>query len=268
MRLLIKFQNTAVDGVFSYKQNQLQGLVYNLIRLAGYSGLHRLGQGLPRFFNFSELFLTKGGDLALIICSPIREVISALKRVLDAKGSVYVGDRVLDVKGLEVFEVKIREPIYIRTETPVIVRIRSDRYREYGVSSELKASYFYWRPGKYCSVLEPFVVRLEANIYRKYRLFRSMVFRGSYSKGVEFLESAEGRVVEKPIFMRFRYIKTVDVPYYKGDRKISRIGTIWEFELNPGLRGDFLRFIIDTGIGELNSQGYGFVNIVERMGED
>jgi CRISPR/Cas system endoribonuclease Cas6 (RAMP superfamily) len=60
----------------------------------------------------------------------------------------------------------------------------------------------------------------------------------------------------------------VDVPYYKGDRKISRIGTIWEFELNPGLRGDFLRFIIDTGIGELNSQGYGFVNIVERMGED
>jgi|GEM_PF-1266078 len=268
MRLLIKFDISGNRDSFSYKQNHLQGLVYNLIRLAGYSELHRLRQGLPRFFNFSELFFTKGaGDLALIICSPVRGVMLSLKRVVEAKGSVYIGDRVLDVKGLKVFDVKIKEPIYIRTETPVIVRIRSDRYKDYGISPDLKAPYFYWRPGKYCSVLEPFVVQLEANIYRKYRLFRAMVDRERF-KEVDVSVSEAGRVREKPIFMRFRYIKTVDVPYYRGDRKISRIGTIWEFELNPKLDRDFLRFIIDTGIGELNSQGYGFVNLIERMGED
>lgn len=254
MRILIKFKECEL---IDYRQNHLQGLVYNLLRLAGFGDVHKLPGRYPRFFNFSQLFLSKDKKLTLIISSPIRDLILSIGDVLKVKDEFYIYDKIIQVEGYKVFEPRLDVPIFVRTETPVIVRIPRSKYELYGLRISPEIPYFYWRPGKYDAPFGPFVIQLEANLYRKYRLYLARN-RGFGSSGERFK-------VEMPVFMGFKYIKTVDVPYYRGSVKISRPGTIWEFELNHKLPDKFLRFIIDIGVGELNGQGYGFLNPIKGV---
>jgi CRISPR-associated endoribonuclease Cas6 len=39
------------------------------------------------------------------------------------------------------------------------------------------------------------------------------------------------------------------------------IGTLWEFVFNPNLDKKLINFILDVGLGERNSLGFGFVNL-------
>lgn len=241
MRLVIKFEKKEKIQI---NQNQLQGFVYMLIKKAGYEQVHELPQKRPRFFNFSQLFLGKDNFLTFIISSPIKELIKSLKKSLKKGEIIRIGNEFLKVLKLNSFEINPKNLVVLKTETPIIVRIPKEKYRDYGLLSEiLQYPYFYWRPKRGVS-FEPFVKQLEARIYRQYKIF-----------------TGRTNIKELPIFYSFRYIKTLDVPFFKNGKKISRPGTMWEFTLNPALNKKLIKFIIDTGLGELTSQGYGFVNI-------
>ena len=40
------------------------------------------------------------------------------------------------------------------------------------------------------------------------------------------------------------------------------IGTVWEFAFNPDFNPDLIQFALDAGLGERNSMGFGFMNLL------
>jgi CRISPR-associated endoribonuclease Cas6 len=242
MRILIKFKNKNKPN---YRQVQLQGLVYSLIREAGFSSIHDTPQFKPRFFNFSQLFLDKDERLTFIICSPINELINSLFEVLKNNPELKINNENLIIEEVKRFTPKLKKPIILKTETPIIVRVPKEKYKYYQIKLEKEYSYFYWRPLKGIP-FEPFIKQLEDRVWKMYKLFTGQNFE------------------EKKIFTKFFYKKTVDLPFFKGNKKFSRIGTLWEFELDSKIDDSLIKFILDTGLGELNSQGYGFVNVKNK----
>jgi len=247
MRLIIKFNK---KEKIRYAQQQLQGFIYSLLNKAGYSSFHDIHQKLPRFFNFSQLFLGKDGYLTLVISSPINDLIKSLFKSINKKEIFRIANDFLEILAVSFYDYYLssnKQIIKIKTETPIVVRIPREKYDDYLLPQNFsKYPYFYWRPLKGVP-FEPFVKQLEARIYKEYKLF-----------------AGKANIKEFPIFYTFRYIKTLDVPFFEKGKKISRPGTMWEFTLNPALNKKLTKFIIDTGLGELNSQGYGFVNVVQK----
>lgn len=239
MRILICFDKQIKP---LYNQSQLQGLVYNLFRKAGFSFLHDLPQSKPKFFNFSQLFFDKEKNLNLIVCSPIKPLIDGLDSILKNKPKLKICDQKLGIIKTKKFSLSLKAPIILKTETPIIIRVPKEKFSYYKLNLKKDYPYFYWRPQKN-TPFEPFIKQLEDRVWKNYKLFTGKV------------------VMETPIFSKFIYKKTVDLPYFKGQKKFPRIGTLWEFEINPEITYNLIRFILDTGLGELTSQGYGFVNI-------
>lgn len=240
MRVIITFDKREK---INYLPHQLQGFVYFLIRKSGYSSIHDLPQKLPRFFNFSQLFINKSNYLTLIVSSPLKDLIKKIYYSLKVNDIVRIANQLIRVHELKIIDRKIDKGkvIRIRTETPIILRIPRERYSDYSLPESLsKFPYFYWRPGEGIAI-EPFIRQLEARVYKQYKIFTG------------------NNIKEVPIFLSFRYIKTVDFPFFHKGQKYSRPGTLWEFELNPSLPIKLIKFIVDVGLGELNSQGYGFV---------
>lgn len=239
MRVLIKFKNKEKP---QFNQYQLQSLVYSLIKKAGFEKIHQLDQNQPRFFNFSQLFFDNQNQLSLIISSPIKELILNINSLFKKDLSLSLNQKELFVLQSKAFEQTFKRPVFLKTETPIIVRVPKDNFSKYQLNLDKNYSYFYWRPKKDVP-FEPFIKQLEDRVWKNYKLFT-----GKEPK-------------EEPIFSRFIFKKTIDLPYFKKGKKISRIGTLWEFEINHQIGDNIIRFILDTGLGELTSQGYGFVNI-------
>jgi len=184
-------------------------------------------------------------NLALIIASPINDLIKSIKTFL-IKNRVAILNKVpLVVDSIKTIKYNFKPPIIIKTETPIIVRIPQEKFDIYGIKLDKNYKYFYWRPIENKHIpLEPFIKQLEARIYKNYKLFTN-----------------NEKIEEIPIFVKFKYKKTIDLPYFKKSKKISQPGTLWEFEVNPDISYNLIKFILDTGLGELTSQGYGFVSL-------
>jgi CRISPR-associated endoribonuclease Cas6 len=71
--------------------------------------------------------------------------------------------------------------------------------------------------------------------------------------------------IEGQIFDRLRFNKEVAVKNVKSGREFIIIGSMWYllelFELNDDLK-QFYWFLMECGLGEKNSMGFGFVNPV------
>jgi CRISPR-associated endoribonuclease Cas6 len=243
MRIIIFFKN---NKNFEYRQNQLAGLIYQTIKKSDFGYLHDLPQKYPRFFCFSRLFVTNN-QLALIFASPINNLVRGIRSFLENNKILVLNNTPLLVDKIRIIKYRFKNPTIIKSETPIIVRIPKEKFEYYGIQLNKNYKYFYWRPLKNKNIpLEPFIKQLEARAYKMYKLFTA--------KEIE----------EIPIFIKFKYKKTVDLPYFKEGKKISQPGTLWEFEINPDIRYNLIRFILDTGLGELTSQGYGFVSLKGR----
>jgi CRISPR-associated endoribonuclease Cas6 len=67
------------------------------------------------------------------------------------------------------------------------------------------------------------------------------------------------------MFERLRFNKQVAVPLRVRGKETTIIGTLWEFPLPPldDMKREILQFGLDAGLGEMNSLGFGFMNIQE-----
>lgn len=234
-------------GIIYPTQDQLQGFAYFLIKQAGFEKLHNLPQNLPRFFNFSQIFGGKKKDdnFYFIFSTPLNPLIDKILTLKLLDKEVRVGQNLFVVEKVKMIKYKLREPFRLVAETPIIVRVPANRFKDYGLELDKKYKWFYWRPlmGKNVP-FRPFINQLESRVYKLFKLFKGL-----------------GKIEERPIFSKFLFKKSIDLPYFKNGHKLSRIGTLWEFEIFPKADKELIYFILDTGLGELTSQGYGFVNL-------
>jgi len=233
--------------------HNLQGFIYRLIKFSGYDGLHdRRG---CKFFSFSNLIppsrtVQPGSLKNLVIASPdsdfVRAVQSEAKKVegtvikIGAMNFRLLDSRLLDARLPEDFE-----ECRLIAGTPIVVRIPRYRLPEYGIKPARDYEYVYWRKDYTPTA---FVKQLEENLIKKYK---------------EYCDMEAGTTM--PLFEKLRFKKQVAIPLEMKGQEATIIGTLWDFHFNPlnGLKRDILQFGLDAGIGEMNSLGFGFMNLMK-----
>lgn len=132
--------------------------------------------------------------------------------------------------------------VQVQSGTPIVVRIPKHRLKEYGISPTRDYDYVYWRKE---FTLTPFVKQLEENLVKKY-------------------EEYSGKESDRaPVFEKLGFKKQVAVPLMMKGRNTTVIGTLWDFHFGPlgGQKRDMIQFGLDAGFGEMNSLGFGFMNL-------
>jgi CRISPR-associated endoribonuclease Cas6 len=235
----------------------LQGLVYSLIRKGGRSDVH--GRSGYKFFCFSNIFpyrekFERGREENLLISSPDPSLISAICQALEVEketGSVLeVGKSmrfsITKVEGPFQVKVPVGSPVRVRSATPIVIRIPSWRYADYGIVSN--RPFENWRD---TLPLEAFVKQLRDNMEKKQREY--------YGITSDALASGETKF---PEVRSYRYLKPVSKPITVRGEKQQLIASLWEIEfaVYEGMEANVLEFALDCGFGERNSLGFGFMN--------
>jgi CRISPR-associated endoribonuclease Cas6 len=233
--------------------HKLQGFIYSLLRGTRYGTLH--DRDGCRFFSFSNLIppskmVGKGSRRILIIASPEEQFIETLSTGFRrlAGREVAIGSMKFTVKDATVFQVQLPDGGFgessVASGTPIVIRIPRYRYEEYEIRPRKDYDYAYWRK-EYTPTA--FLRQVEENLRKKYS------------------EYTHEQPEPYPIFDRLRFRKQVAVPIQMKGMKSTVIGTLWEFHLQPlnDQLLDMLQFGLDAGFGEMNSLGFGFMNVTE-----
>ena len=218
-----------------------------------FEGIHDLTN--YKFFCFSNIFppsIVKSGQLRhLLISSPnlhlMKSILSHIKENLIDKKVINIGEQQYRLKSSELFVIKIiGKRCIVRTSTPISIRIPEKAYDRYNINKkDRKKKFLYWRSNLPSDI---FLTSIENNMKSKYKFF--------------FNKSIDNR---KPIIQSFTLLKEVVVHIPLESHTLKIPASFWKFyfeDLDNESRG-LLEFILDTGIGERNSVGLGFLNVDE-----
>lgn len=249
MRLLVKLRSLKDQAYDLQYHHKLQGFIYRLLDETPYVKLHdRRGY---KFFCFSNIFppedVKAGAMRSLLISSPDVGMINALENRLggfqEEGEPVNVGELSFRVDSISRLEPKIGRFCTLITGTPIVIRIPRENYEKYGIKPPKDYDCVYW--GKRYS-FEAFIKQLEDNLFKKYNDFHG------------------GSLGEFPLFEQFMFKKQVCNHVVLGGKEVKVFGSIWEFAFSY-LRAEqqkMLEFGLDAGFGELNSMGFGFMNMM------
>jgi len=255
LRVLVRLR--AQDS-FPYElgyHHDFQGFIYGLLRGTGYESLH--DKERYKFFCFSNLVpptrtISRGSQKTWMISSPDEAFIKTVKERLTAHEgrSIRLGRMVFKIEQIELRRVILPssafEEIVLRSGTPIVVRIPQYRWKEYDLQPKRSYRFAYWRREHTPTA---FIKQLKENLVKRY---------GEYFSAEEQLSL--------PLFEKLRFRKQVAVPLRIRGGESTAIGTIWEFYFRPveDLRHRILQFGLDAGFGEMNSLGFGFMNLQSK----
>ncbi len=255
MRVLVELKaeaNCIYDLMYHHK---LQGFIYEQLRGSAYSDLHdKRGY---KYFCFSNIFpstdMQQGDARRFLVSSPdaglIGVVAGGLEKLNRGKERVNIGEMSFSVEGISVLEPKIGGSCVLAAGTPIVARIPKANYAHYDIVPPQDYEYVYWRK-QY--PFEAFVKQVEDNLFKKYNQF--------YDTKLEAF----------PIFEQFEFQKQVCNHLVIDGRESKIFGSTWRFTFNylSKDKQKLLQFALDTGLGELNSIGYGFTNLIKKRSND
>jgi len=237
MRLLLTLVPEENFPSWAVGKHAVQSMLYYHLTGTPYEDLPRR-PGF-KFFCFSDLFpggdFRKGEPKNLIVSSPDEAFIEALYERLSSAEKVILGRHALWVERVKTLRLRPREAF--TTGSPVVVEAPPGRGKFFTFHEHGDLNYF--------------IEKLEENALAKYEAFTG----GKFELG--------GPIFKKMI-PKVRKNGRIDV-YVRinvGGRHFDVPGSNWErleVELNDGNR-DFYAFLMDAGIGILNSLGFGFLN--------
>ena len=261
MRLFIKLkciENSPYEMQYHY---YLQGFIYSFLKGSKYHYIHdKVGY---KFFCFSNIFpvnsLIRGDYRNLIISSPNDEFILYLydQLLYIINSHIKIGQMEFVIDAIDKFYINlpITSPFTLITGTPIIIRIPRERYLLYGINPKGNYEYVYWRRD-YSTEL--FITNLQDNLTKKYNEYIRL---NSEDRSVE--SSEDYKEFGSFSFQNLKFKKQISTKLLiKGFNQII-IGTICEFRFNTNVNRDILQFGIDCGLGERNSLGFGFINIIQ-----
>jgi CRISPR-associated endoribonuclease Cas6 len=237
----------------------LQGFIYNLLRGSKYHQIHDK-EGY-KFFCFSNIFPAKAlekGDLrTLIVSSPDNEFIAYLYEALQQWSSdVKVGGMEFKIDFIEKLEVPLTHSAFVMiTGTPIIIRVPREKYKAYNIDPKGQYDYVYWRSDH---PIDLFLSQIENNMMRKHAEY------SRFDKPLGMKRETGNNLPLIHFIQKFRLKKQIStrVPMKGFDQVI--IGTVWEFEFDTSANMDMIRFALDAGLGERNSLGFGFMNLINK----
>lgn len=248
-RLLIKVHATDDSRYETEYHKDVQGLIYSLLHGSAYDNHNKQGY---KFFTFSNIFpfssIRKNDQRNLIIASPNGDLVSYIKERLEYLQNIRIGQMKFKVDYCNKLDIRLPEndAFSLITGTPIIIRVHRYRYEE-ADALELAKGYksIYWRSDH---PVDLFINQLEDNLFNKYN---------------EYYHKLEGDEPEErsPVFYSCKFLKQVATRVSSGIglQQATVIGTNWQFLLNGA--NELVQFALDTGLGELNSLGFGFMNV-------
>jgi len=168
---------------------------------------------------------------------------------------VEVGRMKFNIRSLERRQVLIPHgtPFSLITGTPIIARIPHEKYKQYQIRPRWDYEYVYWR-SEYPVVL--FASQLENNLIHKY-----MEYCGTDREYPHDEEQPSG-ADRFTLFQKCMFKKQISTQVLMKETTQMIIGSIWRFDFEGWENTDLIRFAIDAGLGERNSLGFGFMNLV------
>jgi len=230
----------------------IQGLIYGLLRGSEYDVHEKQDY---KFFSFSNIFphgnLHKGDGRNLLIASPNDNFISYIKEQLEYLHDIRVGAMSFKIENYRKFYNNLPDgPAGLITATPILCNVFRYRFEQAGALHLINGhAATYWRSNH---PVDLFLKQVEANLMKKYNAYNGFVADAA---------EATDAVKEQPLFYRSRFLKQVAIPLSmeQGRYRPIVIGTCWSFGIaDPELA----KFALDAGLGELNSLGFGFMNMI------
>jgi len=237
MRLKIKFY-TKDDENYEFNKYDIQGMIYSTLLDAGMTEIHA-GNKI-RFFSFSDIFpnniLKKDFLYNLIISSPDNNIIKNIHNILDKNKSFYLSGYKFNIAEINEFDINISNDFI--TGSPIVLYLDNKKNKYFSIKNDSIAF---------------FLRRLKENAIKKFNLY--------YNENIN---------INHLIFDKLKFHREVALLLRKGKVSFDIIGTTWyNLHLNKLNRNEikFYKFIMDTGIGEKNSLGFGFLNPVRNYGQ-
>lgn len=256
MRILAHLRARADVAYQNNYHHKLRGRIWRALEGTKYESTHNTNK--PPGFAFSNPFppkdMSKGDERTLIVSASQEQLLSAVAADLRENPELNIGEMPFTVDGLSSLSPDVGEPGSsgtIETGTGLLVRIPPWRCDEYGIDHPGGDSAVYWRPEH---TVEPLRKQLEANLDRKHGLF-----------GPDYLPGPSD--TEGELFEGYELLKTFAVPLeVTQGQKLTFVLSKWRF--NYTVRDDdhrrHLNLALDCGLGERNSLGLGFCNLVEK----
>ncbi|AMM54166.1 CRISPR-associated endoribonuclease Cas6 [Pyrococcus kukulkanii] len=234
MRLKVSF--LPLNGMTGFRENKhaVQGFIYAMLKDSEYGLRH--DEKRFKFFTFSDIFKDSRGFYTLLISSPDKGFINTLYGNLKDRETIYIGKDEFRLVEVKKFRLKLRRAF--QTGSPVVI-YRDSRKNEYFKLHEHRDLKF-------------FLSRLKENAERKFNAFYNDDFH------------LEGPIFDRLIPKLRRNGKLdVYVKVVKNGIPFPVIGSNWELLEKERIKPEerkFYEFIMDCGLGEKNSLGFGFLN--------
>ena len=254
MRILIDLSARADAAYDNSYHHKLRGRIWRSLDGTEYDEIHDKNQ--PKPVTYSNPFppgnMEEGDERTLLIASPDEELLAHVAADLKDDRELNIGEMPFTVESLSPLSPDVGEPGTsgtLESGTGVLVRIPPWRFDEYGIDSDHDQAEF-WRPEH---TMEPFVNQVESNLDRKHDLYCPDYLPGPSD-------------VDGDLFDGYELIKTFALPVTptQGERETWVLS---KWRLDYTVRDDnhrrHLNLLLDVGLGERNSLGFGFVNIQE-----
>lgn len=255
MRILVRLRaraDAAYDDAYHHK---LRGRLWGALEGTDYDEVH--DEQRPKPFTYSNPFppgdMKEGDERTLLVASPDEELLAHVAADLQDEPELNIGEMPFHVDDVSALSPDVGEPGTsgtIDTGTGVLVRIPPWRFEEYGIDTEHEEAEF-WKPEH---TLEPFRNQIEANLDQKHDLFCP-----DYRPGPSDVDDG--------LFESYELIKTFAIPVTP-TTGIQETWVLSKWRFDYTVRDDHhrrhLNLALDVGIGERNSLGFGFLNILEQ----
>lgn len=242
MRLLLKI-NPQQKTPQPIDPHKIQGFIYNLAKGTDFEQVH--DRDRYKYFCFSNIFpfesnqpFKSSRNYNLLITTPDKNLLIFLQGRLRDGYVFNLGDYKFKVINCQKVNPNVTPESKLKTSTPAVASIPQDLYDKYDIESDRE--YMYWNKDM---PLNAFVDLTSKNSVRKYNEYND-----------------KNLPEDLQLFRSYKFKRGALVDYK--DAEIA--GSIWEFKPNPQQKAlDVLNFLLDTGIGEKNSSGFGFLNIID-----
>jgi len=246
--------DTAYDNAYHHK---LRGRIWKALEGTEYDDIHDANR--PKPFTYSNPFppgdMAEGDSRTLLIASPNEELLAHVATNLKDDPELNIGEMPFTVEDISPLDPDVGEPGTsgtLESGTGVVVRIPPWRFEEYGIDHNHDEAEF-WRPEH---TMEPFRNQIEANLDKKHGLFCPDYLPGPSEWGGS-------------LFDGYELIKTFALPVTPTQGQ-QETWVLSKWKLDYTVRDDdhrrHLNLLLDVGLGERNSLGFGFCNVVEKTG--
>lgn len=244
--------DAAYDNTYHHN---LRGRIWRALEETKYEAFH--GDGEPNPFSYSNPFppgdLEEGDERTILFASPREELLTHLAEDLQRDPELNIGEMPFHLDGLSAVNPSVGEPGSmgtIESGTGVLVRIPPWRFDEYDIDAPDSSSEF-WRP-EYS--IKPFRRQVRSNLDKKHTQFCRDDLPGPTDN-------------DGDLFDEYELIKTFALPVTVTQGQTETC-VLSKWRLRYTVRNDHhrrhLNLALDTGIGERNGLGFGFVNITEK----